>query len=502
MPRIAKKVLPDWVIKYERKGHKVEDRNGKYYLFKVSCYYSKKEKKNKVKKEYLGSLYQGIGLISPKQKGQIKLQDTITKTAGCSNLLMLIAGDIYENLSSNGFDADLILTIAYIRLLNCTPLSRVGYSYDDDMISQIFPNLSLSKSSISEKLGTMGKFRDSIVNFMKSYIADGETVLFDGTTFISNSENLEEVGTGYDHHGSISDQFGVLFGFSLEKQEPIYYRNFDGSERDIKPFKDAINELHLQKVDVIADNGFFNKDLLVSLKETDGIRYLIPLKRNNHYVTQSILDDTNHAAYSDVFTYHKRAIYVYNAHKNDKEAVYIFVDTMRKSIEETSLVEKYEKGNITTEEFNKKKKTCGMITISSNIFEKDGKQIYLTYKVRNQVEKYIDSLKNTLKYDKSSMQESSHLEGWSFLNHITTKLSYRIGNILNNIVYNEENGEKKYLSEYYSIHDTIAILQKHKKTKMLTAEDWVDQESPSTTEKIEKMIVEKAKEMYKPIVKN
>jgi transposase len=210
----------------------------------------------------------------------------LKKYSGQLNFVESITKDLVEDLEK--FFPECfkeIFTISFLRVIEDTPLNEIEDDYEDNSISNKYTGLSLSPASISKLLHSLGQQRENMINFMNSRIKDSKTILFDGTSIFSNSKKIDEVGIGYNHHGLFKEQYGIMFGYSLDKEEVVYYRIFDGSMKDQSIMKDILKDLPLGKICIIADKGFGSQTIFESLKESK-TPYIIPLKRNTAEVPQ------------------------------------------------------------------------------------------------------------------------------------------------------------------------------------------------------------------------
>ncbi len=129
----------------------------------------------------------------------------------------------------------------------------------------------------------------------------------------------------------------------------------------------------------------------------------------------------------------------------------------------------------TEEGFKEKQFKFGTLSILTNL-KANEEDIYQTYKMRIEVEKLADVLKNTLEIDKSYMRDETSLEGWVFINHIASVIYYKIYNLLL---------EKKLLSKY-SPNDILDYLATIKKIKI--NKHWEYAEIPGKVKKITELL--------------
>ena len=68
----------------------------------------------------------------------------------------------------------------------------------------------------------------------------------------------------------------------------------------------------------------------------------------------------------------------------------------------------------------------GIYVMKTNIMDLSLKTIYEYYKSRFEIECMFDTIKNTLKFDKSFMHNDSSLESWAFINHVSIILTQKV----------------------------------------------------------------------------
>jgi transposase len=258
---------------------------GKYQYYDISSFYNKETKKSVKTKTYIGTINED-GLKEKRIK-ELKLENYISeKFAGQFIAIKELTKDILENLEKNFKDcSSTIYTMAVIRVIENCPLKDLESFYEENMISNEFQNLSLSGSSITYYLKEIGTRREKIIDFMNEYISKVDTIIFDGTSVFSNSVSIDNLGIGHNHHGLFEQQYGLMFGYSLDRQEMVYYKIFEGSLHDNSVVKDVLEEIKLENVCFIADKGFSSMQLFKELSKPT-IKYIVPLKRNSMSVPE------------------------------------------------------------------------------------------------------------------------------------------------------------------------------------------------------------------------
>ena len=438
-------MYPEWVLKHKQKGTNISCIKGKYYLYAVSSKWNKeKGRAQKITKEYLGRITEE-GLVAPKVRSA-KIETPITvKEYGASHVMTELGADIIEKLREVfGQQGEQIFTMAALRMIEQSPFKRIEHYYNNSYLSETFERLNLSTGSISAFLKDFGGNRESIVEFMRYFIAGSEHIIFDGTNILSKSENMEINRAGYNASREYDPQINLLYAFACENKQPAYYRIIPGNVRDVSAFRLSVNEAELENAVVVADKGFGSEDNFKML-EGASLKYIIPLKRNNLNYDTAKLETGNKASLDGYFMFNSRPIWYYKL-----QDVIIFSDADLKNREEKQYLSNIEKkkDGYTMEGFIERQYKFGTIALKHNT-AKTPSEIYCLYKERGEIEQSFDFLKNLLEQDKSYMQDAKSLESWAFINHITLLLNYKIYNLLR---------EKKLLTKF-SVADFIAHLK-------------------------------------------
>lgn len=417
---------PEWVEKQRRPGTSIHCIRGKYYLYEVTSIYDKEKKRARaITKGYLGRITED-GLIPPRQKQQEQESKYSVKEYGASATLLKMGEAIYEKLQE-AFpkEADELMTLAVLRLVESCPFKRVGLLYERSYLSETFPRLPMSSASLSGFLRSIGSRREKIVQFMNSMIDGSEHILFDGTNIITKSENLDINRLGYNSHRQFDPQINLLYAFSSEQHQPVYYRIVPGNVRDVSSFQHAVRESGIRDVTVIADKGFGSKANFEML-ESEGIRYIVPLRRNNGAFDRSKLKSGDKSSFDGHFMFQKRVVWYYE-YTIDSARYIVFQDSSLRMEEEKDYLERVEAQheNYTMEGYLEKQYDFGTILFRTNRMD-DPEEIYKLYKTRIEIEQTFDFLKNLLETDVVYLQDKYAVEGWAFINHLSLLLAYLI----------------------------------------------------------------------------
>lgn len=452
---------PLWATKYKRKGTELRCLNGKYYLYEVSSKWDKTLKRaKKITGQLLGKITEEDGFIES-DKNKLRNQPInptkiYTKEYGVTALCVSqfqYYMQLLEKYFPNHWQSIIVLTI--VRLLYHSPLKNVEFHYLNSYLSEIYPKLKLSSKDLSSLIKEIGTQRLQIVDYFKEFTIDNDNILFDGTDIISNSEKMGINKFSKTKKGTYDFIDNIMFVFSVNLKQPIYYRILPGNIKDIKAFKLCLIESGLNNAVVIADKGFYSTMNLAELK-SENLKFILPLKRNNQLIGYDNLKDYATSSLCNYFIYEKRIIW-FTQIIVDKEKINIYLDEELKTRESKDYLSRIITlpDEYTIDEFRYKQHAFGTIALLNNL-DKSAEEVYIDYKSRCQIEIMIDALKNILEADKSYMQDVQSFEGWMFINHIALQWYYEILHKLKN----------HKLNSRYSPMDLLLFLQEIRKVKI------------------------------------
>ncbi len=439
---------PEWVEKQRKPGTSIHCIRGKYYLYEVSSVYDKEKKRARaITGTYLGRITE-VGLVPPRAKQQENSKYSV-KEFGASAALLKMGANIQTKLKEVfPKEADEMMTLAILRLVESSPFKRIGLLYERSYLSELFPGLPMSSSSLSGFLRSVGSRREKIVQFMNGMVGGSEHILFDSTNIITKSESMEINRLGYNSHRQFDPQINLLYAFSCEQRQPVYYRIVPGNVRDVSSFKHAVSESGIQDVTVIADKGFGSKANFDML-EREGIRYIVPLRRNNGAFDRDKLKTGDKSSFDGHFMFQKRVVWYYE-YTLDSARYIVFQDSNLRMEEEKDYLQRVEAQheNYTMEGYLERQYDFGAILFRTNRTDSP-EEIYKLYKTRIEVEQTFDFLKNLLETDVVYLQDKYAVEGWAFINHLSLLLAY--------LIYDRLRSSK--LLSKFSIADFIAHLK-------------------------------------------
>jgi len=415
--------MKDWVkeiVLLEKKKRalplEAKTRNGKYYLYISTTVWDKKTHKRRKVSKYIGRITRK-GII---EANSIKLPPRTIYEYANAKLLSSITKDISPALESEfPYDYQEIIAAGIIRLLQPTPLRLLKTRWEKLYLSKTF-SPSLSPKAISEKLRRIGSDWVAQRRFFDTLIQKSKFLLFDLSSLFSCSENLNLAERGHNADHLFLNQINFALMFSQDQKLPVMLKPLPGSVRDIKALKNVLGEFGFKNCTCVLDRGFADTSLPELFSEQE-MSFVLPLRRNFKLIDYAV-------EFTGRFTFSDRGI---NWSKSCIEGkfLYLFEDVKLRAEEETTFIGLVEGEKKTVEEFREASLRFGKIAVLSNI-DADGKDIYLLFKSREDVEQTFDVLKNELENDKTYLSNSDAVRGYFFVLFVSLYLYYRIYNIL------------------------------------------------------------------------
>jgi transposase len=453
--------LPDWAQKYKEPRTEIRRIKNGYYKYQVDFVYNKEKKKTEKKTiRLLGKITEKDGFVASSKdelrRKSEELPKVDIKTFGVFNLFSELMKEEISSLQEV-FGAEMcekLLSFSMMRWAYQTPIKRATKYHAHDFCSERWSTQSLSDKLISENLNYFGENREKVVGWMKTlldHVPENEQnfVLMDSTHTFSSSNNLFINAKGYNPDFDFREQIRLMYLFSAQMQQPVYYRLINGNITDVKSMSLCINEMNVRdKVVFIADKGFFSAENIAVMEE-ENLSYIIPLQRNNSLIDFSPLQQANFKKQMQYFMFQDRIIWHYSYQSGDYKII-TFLDEKLRVSEERDYLSRINSHPETHSKnaFDEKLHRFGTLTIVYDIknqtntddavVKKPGRKkkvekeklleqiVYESYKQRNEIEVMFDSYKNCLEADVSYMQNRHVMEGWLFANFLAMIAYYKL----------------------------------------------------------------------------
>lgn len=452
---------PSWATQHRKAGTELRYINNKYYLYEVSSKYEPAIKRaRKITGKLLGKITEKDGFIASSKDKLRKIAEQpavidnlTTKEYGTQQLLLKFAAKQYHALEKVfGDEAKVIFAFAFFRLTEQSPIKNVPVFYMHSYLSELWKGTTITDKSISQLLRKLGANREKLIEYQKNFIQKGEKVLLNMTHVVTHSRQIESAHRGYNNSMSFEPQVNLMYLFSAQQHEPVYYRLLPEKIRDVKAFSLTMKECGLKDVTLIADKGFYSKKNTDTLDE-EHLHYIIPLQRGNKLIPYPKANMLDKQIWDGYFTFNEKIIWY-----RIKNNVILYLNQGLKIAEEKDYLKRVEaeKENYTMTSFYEKQTHFGTLALINNNDEKTAEDVYVQYKSRTNVETMFDALKNIINADRTYMQNNDAIEGWMFINHVALQFYY--------LIYQQLLAHK--LLNKYSVTDFLKFTHGIKKIKI------------------------------------
>ena len=347
---------PDWVLKYRRKGTLIQKKGDDlYYLYRVHSRWNKKKGRAKlITDEYLGRITPD-GLIEPKAKRVMKHFDQVTvKEYGATFLIQHLSTDIISALRENFQEWKETFVFAAMRLMHASPMKNVEFLYRTSYLSETVKDAHVSPDSLGKMLRNIGMDRGSMVKFMKSLMKGSRYMALDLTHVLSMSEGIISATLGHNSTSEFLPQVQLALLFSLDHEEPSYFRVLPGSINSVMSLKDTMEESGISHAVLVVDTGFYSVANVKSL-ESMKVSYSMPLKRNSRLIDYSFQEEKH-------FMFHDQPIF-YLKYERCGRYMYTFRNDFLKAEEEKD----YLRRSKSSEKFKAVRERMGTISVITNL---------------------------------------------------------------------------------------------------------------------------------------
>jgi transposase len=457
-------------------------QGGKYYYVyqTYSVYDSKLKGARKKTRKAIGKITLRDGFV-PNRYGQSLMAPSkvIRLTEyGIYELFSQLAGQSILKPLKKHFPKDYqrIYTLAMLRVSHHCTSANAKVLFDRSIFKAVYPNLKMGERSYRTFMQHLGEEQDRMVSFMREFVPEDATILFDGTNIFSSASD-SYARKGYNHGKSQRTQVKLLYLFSQETRTPCYYRLLPGNITDKSSFEKAVRESGVQHVTVIGDKGFYSKKNS-SYLDSVGLSYILPLQSNTKMIDDEFASQPGTEKFDGYFLYHDRPIwYTRKTVGSSSHFVYIFQDNEKKLLKENQYLRRLaaDYGEYSRQAFETKTR-MGMFSFYSNIDDRP-EAIYTAYKDRWAIENCFGYLKNTVRLGVCYQQTNESIATWAFLNHISLMLFYKLVQALH----------AQQLNMDYSPEDIIDMVRNVYLVKCGHEEPIVSEISQKETELLEQL---------------
>ncbi|MDD4614415.1 MAG: IS1634 family transposase [Caldisericia bacterium] len=203
----------------------------------------------------------------------------------------------------------LLLAVGYKLLSDGQAFQHMESWLETSDLPSFYPlSTSFHSASISKHLAQLGNDElDSITRFFLHWSQqvhhEGESLLFDLTSFASQASDLEEAEYGYSKDHSPYPQINMGLLVNQQQKLPLYYKVYPGSLKDVKTLHNMVEEIHMLSIPsvvIILDRGFYKEQHLLEMLQKE-LSFIIPLSKIHRKLYDTIrtthretLESTSH----------------------------------------------------------------------------------------------------------------------------------------------------------------------------------------------------------------
>ena len=370
--------LPEWAQPFKEPRTEIRCINGIYYKYEVRYEYNKDKKRTDKKTvRLIGKIDQNDGFI-PSDKDLIRQKALELPRVDIKNFGIF---NLYSNLLSEEIDvlkaifkndvAEKLLSFSMMRWAYQSPIKRAVDYHIHDFCSEIWSKESISDKQISGALKFVGQNREALVDWMRTMLGisgqgKNKFVMMDSTHVSTVSEQLGVNAKGYNPSHDFDEQIRLMYLFSAQLKQPVYYRLINGNITDVSSMSLCIKEMNIVDVVFIADRGFYSEKNIKELIKNK-LQFIIPLQRNNKLINFSPLEQTNFKKkIENYFLFQGRVIWYYQ-YKSQGTKLVTFLDEKLKVEEEADYLKRIESQpeKYSKEKFYNKMAGFGTLTLVS-----------------------------------------------------------------------------------------------------------------------------------------
>ena len=376
----------------------------------------------------------------------------------CDRLFKSIQDELFAVYSRQ--DALKLYCIAVLRA--CYPGIRdyeLQEAYDASFLSELYPDVALSKNTVSAFLSDLGRSASSIVRFMRSRTAAvgvDHHLLVDRTLKSDESSisSLSDFSRKAEARGT--RDIPVLYAFDLEAMEPVCSRCFPGKMPDLASYEAFISENGITRGIIAADRGFPSSAAQQQFRDHPDLHYLNPIRLNSKLIDcHHMLDFTGILEGFEGITFRKEKC------SGTGRWLYSFHDSIKAAKEERDWMQCAKKeGTYSLEELGKKQEEFGTVVLECDM-DLSPETVYKAYSQRWEIELVMRYYKSACEFDETRVQDDYSVIGSEFCDFLSAVLTFRLISAF----------DKKEILERMTYKEAMSILSRARKVK-LDGESW------------------------------
>lgn len=469
--------IPKDILAVERpKSTRVKRSGDRYLVIKRTSKYVQ-GRSVPVELGTIGEIVDGKYVEIRKEPRKKKKTEIDIKDYGETALGSAASGDLLQELADT-FDIQSAKRLFVIALLRATdPDIRnrdIQLAYETSYLSETIPGVHLSENSISEFLECVGMEYRYIRQFMQKRVERcmGKTLVVDGT--LKDNNSITNTFSEYSRKGTTkgSKDMNLIYAYDLETKEPVAVNPYPGNMLDLTSFQDFVDTFKIRHGLLVLDKGFYSKNNIEKLRETEGLNYIIPMKQSAALIKKT---GVNIDIITPLSGYKEATVFYKKVKVNDKCYLYAFRDPKTASEQEIGYVTfTQKKGSFSTEKLLAKQNEFGVIVFESKC-DLNPLEVYSAYASRWEIEVMFNLFKDILDLDTVNVHGDYRAYATEFINFLSTIIATRVKAKLKSSVLVPASRTKPpiYVSDRFSFRQVLRYLSKCKKIRIDDG-SWID----------------------------
>ena len=297
-------------------------------------------------------------------------------------------------------------------------------AYDTSFLSELYPEVALSRNSVSAFLNDLGKTCSRIAGFMRNRTATvgiDHHLLIDGT--LKSNESTVNTLSDFSRKARAkgTKDISVLYAFDLELMEPVCSKCFPGNMLDSVSYEAFMSENGITKGLVVADKGFPESAASEYFKRHPDLHYLNPIKRNAKAIASYRLLD-----YAGILEGYEGITYSKMECAEHAKWYYSFRDARMAAKEEQDWLRRAKKNeSFDLEKLREKQAVFGTVVLECDL-DLPSETIYKAYDKRWEIELVMRYYKSACEFDETRVHDDYSVIGSEFCDFLSTVLTFRL----------------------------------------------------------------------------
>ena len=296
--------------------------------------------------------------------------------------------------------------------------------YDGGFLSELYPDVALSKNTVSSFFKNLGKSYGHILGYMRKRadaICSNHHILVDGT-LKSNESKINSL-SDFSRKARIkgSRDISVMYAFDLDIMEPICSQCYPGNMLDINAYEDFISKCGVKRGIIVSDKGIPASAAENHFGLNSELHYLNPIKRNSKFISTHDMHD-----YDGILSDRDGILYKKVKVKGKQKWLYSFRDTTSACAEEKAYLATAQKdGEYDNEDFLVKQKSFGTIVFECDL-DLEPEKVFKMSEERWQIEIVMRYYKSACEFDETRVHNDYSVYGSEFCDFLSTVLTFRL----------------------------------------------------------------------------